>query len=197
MWHWEIWPGKNSFGGWKTWNFAIGGKFSNDNPIWSFRQMPQQKAGGILQRSFYRGEWSKKKLFHINILELLALKFTILTFTKNLSHLTIHAQVDNKVALVYLLKMGGTCNTELLKTSKSIWNYLLSHQITITAKYLPSRLNVRADWKSRNATGSYDWTLHQKVFLKITKVWGTPTADFTNFPNIRHGSQIQTVLQQM
>ena len=55
------------------------------------------------------GECSKEeKHFHINILELLALKFAILTFTNNLSHLTIHVQVDNKSALAYLLKMGGT-----------------------------------------------------------------------------------------
>ena len=117
------------------------------------------------------GVWSKKeKHFHINILELLLLKFAILTFTKNFSYLTIHVQIDNKVALAYLLKMGGTRSPQLLKIRKSIWNYLLSRKITITAEYLPSRLNVRADWESRNATDSSDWKLHQKVFLKITKV---------------------------
>ena len=58
-------------------------------------------------REFWKGrKWSKEvKHFHINVLELSALKFAILTFIKNLSHLTIHIQVDNKVALAYLLKM--------------------------------------------------------------------------------------------
>ena len=37
----------------------MGWKFSNENPIWSFRQMPQQKAGGILRGSFSRGEMVK------------------------------------------------------------------------------------------------------------------------------------------
>ena len=115
--------------------------------------MPQEKAGGILQVSFDRGKWSKEeKHFHINVLESLALKFAILTFTNNLSHLTIHVQVDNKVALAYLLKMGISRNLQLLKISKSIWNYLLFHQIIITTEYLPRRLNVRADWEFRNAT---------------------------------------------
>ena len=124
------------------------------------------------------GKWSEQERhFHINVLGLLALKVSIQTFTKNLSHLTIHAQMDNKAALAYLLKMGGTHNPQLLKISKSIWNYLLSHQITITAEYLPSRLNVRADWESRNATDSSDWKLHQKVYLKITKLLGTPIVD--------------------
>ena len=82
--------------------------------------------------------------------------------------MTIHVQVDNKVPLAYLLKMGGTRSPQLVKISKSIWNYLLSHQITITAEYPPSRLNVRADWESRNARDSSVWKLHQKVYLKIT-----------------------------
>ena len=89
----------------------------------------------------------------------------------------IHVQVDNKVALAYFLKMCGTRSPQLLKISKSIWNYLLSHQITITAEYLPSRLNVRADWEPRNATDSSDWKLHQRVYLKIAKPLETPTAD--------------------
>ena len=38
-------------------------------------------------------------------------------------------------------------------------------------------MNVRADWESRNATDSSDWKLHQKVFLKIFKLLGTPAAD--------------------
>ena len=110
--------------------------------------MPQQKTGGTLRCSFDRGGNGQRWRV------LLALKFTILTFTMNLSHLTTHVQVDNKVALAYLLRMDGTRNPQLLKISKSIWNYLLSHQITITAKYLPSWLNVRADWESRNTTDS-------------------------------------------
>lgn len=60
------------------------------------------------------------KHFHINVVELLALKFVALTFKKNLSNLTIHDQVDNKVALAYFLKMGGTHNPQLLKIIKSI-----------------------------------------------------------------------------
>ena len=36
-------------------------------------------------------------------------------------------------------------------------------------------------WGSRNATDLSDWKLHQKVFLKITKLLGTPTVDL--FPS--------------
>ena len=73
--------------------------------------------------------------------------------------------------------MGGTRNPHCLKIGKSIWNYLLSHKITITAEYLPSRLNFRDDWESKNATDSSNWKLHRKVFLKITRLLKTPTVD--------------------
>ena len=41
---------------------------------------------------------------------------------------------------------GGGGNQMLLKLSKEIWQYLLKYQITITAEYLPSSLNVEAGW---------------------------------------------------
>ena len=53
-------------------------------------------------------------------IELMAVKFAILTFTKNLSNLTIHIQMDRKVTLSYILKMGSTSRLEILKISKLI-----------------------------------------------------------------------------
>ena len=175
----------------------MGGNFSNKSPIWSFN-----KRLGAYNKGVSTGEkWSKEeKHFYINVLKLVALKFAMLTFTKNLWHLAIHVQVDKKVALAYLLKMGGNHSPQFLKISKSIWNYLLPRQVIITAEYLSNRLNFRVDGESRKATDSFHCKLHQKVFLKITKLLGTPAVPpgcVTNFPNIYHGSLIQTGLHQM
>ena len=71
--------------------------------------------------------------------------------------------MGKKVALTHLLKMGGTRNTKHLKISKSICNYLVSHQIKITADYLPIMLNVRADWAFKNAADTFYWKFHQFV----------------------------------
>ena len=67
---------------------------------------------------------------HINILELLAVKLAIQTFTKYRDVKAIHLQVDNIVALTYLTKMGGTQNLKMVELAKEIWG------ITITAEYL-------------------------------------------------------------
>ena len=53
-------------------------------------------------------------------------------------------------ALSYLVKMGGTRSPELLQVGKQIWDYLLANRIAVTAEYLPSSLNIQADWQSRN-----------------------------------------------
>ena len=55
------------------------------------------------------GPWSNKERdSHINILELKAAKFAILTYTQNKNYLnSIPIQMDNMTALCYLVKMGG------------------------------------------------------------------------------------------
>ena len=111
------------------------------------------------------GEWSEKEEnLQINVLELIAAKFAIVTFIKGQSNIAIHLQIDNKTALTYRLKMGGTHNRELLHISKSIWSYLLSKQIAMPAEYLPSALTVHADWESQNAKDNSEWKLDVSIF---------------------------------
>ena len=123
------------------------------------------------------GAWSQvEQKFHINVLELLAIKLALITFTKNLSLKSIHFQIDNTTALSYLLKMGGTKNHVLIQLSRKIWAILLTKGITISAEYLPSILNVIADQESR-IYHSTEWKLLPKVFATICKKWGTPSLD--------------------
>ena len=133
--------------------------------------------GGHTTREFPQGEMVKRgeTFSHkCSIITGITLTFAVLTFKKNLSHLTIHVQADNKVTLENLLKMGGTCNSQLLKISKSIWKYLLSHQTTNNAEYLPSKLNLRADWESNRLI---QLETYQKVFLKKNKLLRTSSVD--------------------
>ena len=58
----------------------------------------------------------------------------------------------------------------LLKLSKEIRQYLLKHQITMTAAYLPSSLNVEADWQSRNSRDTSKLKLCPKVFQLVSQL---------------------------
>ena len=78
------------------------------------------------------GPWSQEEQkAHINVLELKAAHLAILTFTKFQIVQRIHVQMDNKIALSYLVKMGGTHNKDPLGLDKQIWDYLQSKKITI------------------------------------------------------------------
>ena len=62
----------------------------------------------ICKRVRTGGLWSKEEqLLHINVLEHLAIKLALLTFTKSESNKSIHFQIDNKTSIPYLLKMGA------------------------------------------------------------------------------------------
>ena len=128
------------------------------------------------------GKWSEEeRTLHINVLQLLAIKLSLFSFTKGKRVKAIHFQIDNKAALSYLLKMGGTKNENMIRLSKEIWHYLLNHNMAITAEYLPSVLNTVADRESRKKTDSSEWLLHPKVFQAVSQLLGSPTIDLFAF----------------
>ena len=68
---------------------------------------------GSLTWNHHGGTWlyqEKKK--HINVLELIAVKLAILTFTKGKLVTAIHLQIDKMAALSYLGKMGGNSQSK-------------------------------------------------------------------------------------
>ena len=113
-----------------------------------------------------------EKKDHINILELRAAKFAILTFTRLYpTAKTIHIKMDKNVVFSYLVKLGGTRNQLLVQISKKIWEYLLDKGITIIAEYLPGALSKEADMQSRTVKDSSEWKLNLVVFQNLCKSW--------------------------
>ena len=83
-------------------------------------------------------QWSEEeRTLHINVLELLAIRLALFSFTKGKRVKGLHFQIDNKAVLPYLLKMGGTKNKHMIILSKEIRHYLLNHNMAITVEYLP------------------------------------------------------------
>ena len=103
----------------------------------------------------------------INMQELLAAELAILTFTKERKPRSIHLRIDNTTALSYLVKMGGTKCPDLSRIAKRIWAYLLQWGITLTAEWISTDLNVRADYESRNVRDSSEWKLSPRVFQNL------------------------------
>ena len=89
----------------------------------------------------------------------------------------IHIQIENMAALPYLVKIGGTRSPELLQVAKEIWDYLLANGMAVTAEYVPSSLNIQANWQSRYHRDLSDWKLNPKMFSQIVKIRGIPKID--------------------
>ena len=79
-------------------------------------------------------------------------------------------------ALAYLVNTGSAKNPHMTEITKSIWSYLLNKGLTCTAEYIPSELNVEADWESRQKDSS-EWRLDPKIFREICLRMGFPTID--------------------
>ena len=96
---------------WQKWQKHSTAGISDDHPNRCFHK----RVKSTLQMNLNRGgNGQKKDQGHgINVLKLMSVKFAILTFTKNLSNVTVHIQMDNKFALSCILKMGGTHILEL------------------------------------------------------------------------------------
>ena len=131
-----------------------------------------------LQGKSIGGRWSfQERKWHINELELLAVKLTLQTFLKSQNFTSIHIEMDNIVALTYLKKMGGTKNQKMTILSKEIWEMLISKQIMINVEYLPSSLNKVADLESCRKVNLSEWVLCRHVFHNLCLKLGTPAVD--------------------
>ena len=120
---------------------------------------------------------SARKSLHINVLELIAAELGLKSFLKGRFNTAVHLKVDNTTALSYLSKMGGTGNELMIDITKRIWSFLLEKNMSLTVEYVPSKLNVVADWESRNWRDSSEWLLKHSVFKTITNLWGYPSVD--------------------
>ena len=63
------------------------------------------------------------------------------------------------------------------RISKKNWKYFLHHGITITGEYLPSSMNVEADWQSRNSGDHLEWKFPPQIFQRICQIKGRPEID--------------------
>lgn len=117
------------------------------------------------------GKWSKEDLLqhkHINQLELLAAFLAMKCFWVP-GITAIRLQLDNKSAVAYVNKLGGTRSISLNRIALTLWAWCVEHSLWVTAEYIPGKLNVDADWESRNSTDYSSWKLDPVVFRRLNQ----------------------------
>ena len=124
------------------------------------------------------GQWTREEsMLHINEQEMLAACLALKTFTKWQPVKSVLLQIDSQVALAYIAKQGSPKSLNLLRRSKEIWDYLESKQMELSVEWLPTKLNDRADFQSRNVQDSSEWKLDPCVFQEIVRRMGSPSVD--------------------
>ena len=124
------------------------------------------------------GPWTPAELLlPINVRELMAVQFGLLSFLPLLRNKVVKVQTDNITTMAYINKMGGTRSDNLLLVAKQIWSVCLDHNILLQSVYLPGIDNSVADLLSRRTSDRNDWTLHPHVFRLLQRLWGPMDID--------------------
>ena len=132
--------------------------------------------GGTNGVSSINGRWSMaEQNCHINELELLAIKFCLQFFYKDLCNKVICIMSDNAIAISYVNHMGGTKSARCNDIAREIW--VLGKGTWISANHIPGQENTEADQMSCTFTDHTEWMLSDEIFKKICDIEGTPDID--------------------
>ena len=134
--------------------------------------------GAVLGGMSTSGLWSEtERSQHINSLELMAGVFAVKTFASQKRNVHIHLRMDNRTAIFYINRMGGTRSHALAHSACQLWQWCLQRGITLSAEHLPGSDNSRADKESRLLQSSAEWRLHRGVFRQIMSALGPCQVD--------------------
>ena len=137
------------------------------------------------------GRWSEDELeingdLNINYLEILAVKFAILSFCKTNMPRHIRIMTDNTTTKSYINHQGGSTSQKCHEISRDIWHWAERHDVWISAAYIPGKLNIDADEEPREFNDATEWSLDDYTFHQIIYYWGTPDIDlFANRINTK------------
>ena len=119
-----------------------------------------------------RWNWEEKVKSHINWLELKAAFLALQAFLPQLKHQHVQIGKDNKTAMTYINKLGGTSSHRLTSLALEMWNFAADRNLTLSAVYVAGEENQITDKKSRVFQDSLEWMLHPAVFQASQKEVG-------------------------
>lgn len=130
--------------------------------------------GAVCRGEKAQGPWTQEQLHlrNINILEMMAIKFGLMALLNKESNICIKILTDNKTALFYLIKKGGTGVKTISDIALDCWHWAISRQITLIASHIPGVENSAADQESRVMRDPSDFQLSPEIFQKLQSLWG-------------------------
>lgn len=108
---------------------------------------------------------------------LMAGSFAIRCWIKQKVKCSVLLKMDNVAAVRYANHLGETRSKTLLDIARTLWEYCLSNQISLSAEHLPGSSNQVADWHSRHWRYVSLWKLNPQIFCQIQTRWGPFSMD--------------------
>ena len=87
--------------------------------------------------------------------------YALKTFMKDQEEVSILILSDNQSVVSHMNKMGGTRSPDLIALTRRIWAWCLERKLQLSAQHIPGKLNLTADFLSRDST---DWILNLDIF---------------------------------
>src|SRR5690606_5838914 len=103
-----------------------------------FTDASSQRWGAALNGTQIGTAWKEDMIHaHINLKELTAVYLALRAFKEELRNKTVLIRADNTTAVAYLRNFGGTKSEALCRTAQRIWDWALSHNISIQVEHIP------------------------------------------------------------
>jgi len=117
------------------------------------------KTGGLLT--------SIESDYHINVLELKAIHFGLLSLLPNTYDCHVKILSDNTAAVGCVNNMGSCKSLPCDQVTKDIWSWGQDHRVWLSASHIPGVLNKEADKESRENETKLEWKLNESHFQDV------------------------------
>ena len=130
------------------------------------------------REALFSNDWStQERKFHINLLELRAVRLTLQLLTSSVTNKVVRVECDNTTAVAYINKQGGTRSRALNQETRLLYNWAVANRVTLGAIHRPGVDNILADFLSRNRPDPLEWSLSPVICEKLFHLWNRPQID--------------------
>jgi hypothetical protein len=136
-----------------------------------------------------------ESLYHINVLELLAVHLALSRMVPTVRDSSVVVQTDNATVVAYLNHDGGTRSPTLYRFTRALIMWCPANRVSLRAVHFAGADHVVDDRMSRPLHGplapfrdrflSVEWSLDQGVAHQLFQRWGTPGIDL--FATVSNG----------
>ena len=132
----------------------------------------------------FHGRWSEdQSQLHINMLEIMAIRFALIKALKYICHSCVMISTDNTTAVSYINNQGGTLSPNLFVEVWKILQWCLKHHIVIRIHHIPGKFNVLADRLSRiDKIIKTEWDVDQSIANSIFQMFNYSSLDLFATP---------------